>query len=85
MQKYITRTFKVVTGIKMVPNYQTATFEQKEITLIDPEEIPHDVVVTDTAIVKSKMPIETFFMNSEKILVSKPLNSDAEIAEEPQE
>lgn len=78
MQKYITRTFKVFYGIKMVPNYQTATFEQQDVTLIDPEEIPHDVVITDQHIVKAKMPIETFFMNSEKVILSKPLNSDAE-------
>lgn len=81
MQKYITRTFKVFKGIKMVPNYQTATFEQQDVTLIDPEEIPHDVVITDQSIVKAKMPVETFYMNSEKILISKPSALDEELEE----
>lgn len=69
MQKYITRTFNVTTGKKMVPDFQTMTFNEQEVTLIDPEEIPHDVVVTDQHVMKARMPLETFFANAEKIIV----------------
>lgn len=69
MQKYITRTFEVTTGKKMVPNFQNMTFEEQEVTLIDPEEIPHDVVVTEQHTVKARMPLETFFGNAEKIVL----------------
>lgn len=69
MQKYITRTFDVVTGKKMVPDYQTMTFQEQEVTLIDAEEIPHDVVVSEQHTIKARMPLETFYANSEKIIV----------------
>ena len=69
MQKYITRTFDVTNGKKMVPDFLTMTFQEQEVTLIDPEEIPHDVVVTEQHTIKARMPLETFFQNAEKIIV----------------
>lgn len=69
MQKYITRTFDVILGKKMVPDFQTMTFREQEVTLIDAEEIPHDVVVTENHTMKVRMPLETFFANGEKIIV----------------
>ena len=71
MQKYITRTFEVAIGKKMVPDFQNMTFNEQEVTLIDPEEIPHDVVVTEQLTMKARMPLETFFANAEKIIVNK--------------
>ena len=69
MQKYITRTFDVTTGKKMVPDFLTMTFQEQEVTLIDPEEIPHDVVVTEQHTIKARRPLETFYQNAEKIIV----------------
>ena len=69
MQKYITRTFDVTIGKKMVPDFQNMTFNEQEITLIDPEEIPHDVVVTEQHVMKARMPLETFYSNAEKIVL----------------
>lgn len=69
MQKYITRTFEVTKGKKMVPDFLTMTFNEEEVTLIDPEEIPHDVVVLEQHTVKARMPLETFYSNAEKIIV----------------
>ena len=69
MQKYITRTFEVLTGKKMIPDYSTMTFQEQEVTLIDPEEVPLDIVSREVNTVKARMPIETFFANAEKIIV----------------
>ena len=69
MQKYITRTFEVVTGKKMVPDFQTMTFQEQDVTLIDPDEIPVDIVSRETHTVRARMPLETFYQNSEKLII----------------
>ena len=68
-RKYITRTFNVKTGTKLVPNYDNRCFDEVKETLIDCEEIPADVCIEKEEIVLVKMPVEVFFNNGEKILV----------------
>lgn len=71
MQKYITRTFNVKTGVKLEPDYTTQTFREVNVTLIDAEKVPADVRIDKEEIVKARMPLDDFFNASEKILIGK--------------
>ena len=67
MQKFVTRTFHVVEGEKLIPDFTTATFQREHVTLIDPEQVPSDVTIQEEHDVKARMPLETFYANSEKL------------------
>jgi hypothetical protein len=69
MQKYITRTFEVKTGVKMEPDFTTKTFREMAVTLIDTETVPADTRIDRVDTVKVRMPIEDFFNAGEKILI----------------
>lgn len=69
MQKYITRTFEVKTGVKLEPDFTTKTFREVAVTLIDTETVPADTRIDWTDTIKVRMPIEDFFNAGEKILI----------------
>ena len=69
MQKYITRTFEVKTGVKLEPDFTTKTFREVAVTLIDTETIPADTRIDRVDTIKVRMPIEDFFNAGEKILI----------------
>ena len=71
MAKYITRTFRVHEGKKMVANFDTMTFDEQPVILIDCEELPNDVKVDKDYNCKVRMPIETFFNSGERITINK--------------
>lgn len=67
MQKFITRTLTVKTGVRMVPNYQTKSFDEIQVTLLDVDDVPDNVRIDSSCIVKVRMPIYKFFELGEKI------------------
>ena len=67
MQKFITRTFNVKTGVRMVPNYQSKSFDEIQVTLIDVEQVPENTRIDMECTVKVRMPIGKFFELGEKI------------------
>lgn len=71
MAKYITRTFKVTEGRKMVPNFESMTFEETPVILLDCEEVPKDVTVDKESLCKVRMPVESFFNAGERIEIKK--------------
>lgn len=69
MTKYITRTVNVKTGVKLEPDYETKTFREVHVTLLDQDKVPADVHIDKEEIVKVRMPIEDFFAAGEKIAI----------------
>ena len=74
MQKYITRTFNVKTGVKLEPDYQNKCFREVAVTLIDEETPPSDVHIDEENIIKVRMPLNDFFNLGEKIVIGKQEN-----------
>lgn len=67
MQKYITRTFNVKTGVHLVPNYETKTFDEIQVTLLDVDKVQSNTRIDGECTVKVRMPIGKFFELGEKI------------------
>lgn len=74
MTKYITRTVNVKTGVKLEPDYDTKTFREVQVTLLDQDKIPADVHIDKEEVVKVRMPIEDFFLSGEKITIGQQEN-----------
>jgi len=74
MTKYITRTVNVKTGVKLEPDYDTKTFHEMQVTLLDCDKVPADVHIDKEEIVKVRMPIEDFFLAGEKITIGQQEN-----------
>lgn len=71
MTKYITRTFHVHEGKKMVPDYESMRFVELPTMLIDCEELPENFILDKDYICKVRMPVETFFNSGERIEIKK--------------
>ena len=70
MAKYITRTFHVHEGKKLEANFETMTFDERPVILIDCEELPKDFKVEKEYNCKVRMPIENFFNSGERITIN---------------
>ena len=66
MIKTINRTIKVTTGKQLVPNYENRCFDEKEVTLLDCDNVPEDVHVENICVVRASMPLEKFFELADK-------------------
>ena len=71
MAKYITRTFHVHEGKKMLPDYESMKFVELPTTLIDCDELPENFVPDREYNCKVRMPVETFFHSGERVEINK--------------
>ena len=71
MAKYITRTFHVHEGKKMLPDYESMKFVELPTTLIDCDERPENFVPDREYNCKVRMPVETFFHSGERVEINK--------------
>lgn len=73
MKKTINRTFLVKTGKQLVPNYETRSFDEQDVTYFDNEPIPENVRVDSIATIRASMPLEKFFELADKKEVGQQL------------
>lgn len=66
MKKTINRTFLVKTGKQLVPNYETRSFDEQDVTFFDKEPVPENVRIDSVATIRATMPLEKFFVLADK-------------------